>query len=119
MDRSLPPLQSLVYDEDGVPMRVVGVKDGIATLVYEGGVDRAFYRFMGVDDLYQALTEPYPDGTYDVVIEVHATRTVRVSANQLPALCVNMVPGTDTPPIPYGDYMINSIRPVRIVEYSG
>jgi hypothetical protein len=119
MDRALPPVQSIVYDEEGTPMRVVGVRDGIATLVYEGGRDRGFYRLMGIDNLYQALCEPYPDGTYDVVIEIHATKTVRVSADQLPALCINMVPGTSTPPIPYGDYMINSMRPLQVIEYHG
>ncbi|WOL31314.1 hypothetical protein [Microcoleus phage My-WqHQDG] len=119
MNRALPPVQSLVYDEEGTPMRVVGVRDGIATLVYEGGKDKGFYRLMGIDNLYQILCEPYPDGIYDVVIEIHATKTVRVSANQISALCVNMVPGTDNPPIPYGDYMINSIRPIRVVEVTG
>lgn len=116
MNRPLPPINSLVYDEEGIPMRVVGVKNGIATLVYEGGVDRGFYRVMNMDDLQEALCEPYPEGTYDVVIEVRGTKTVRVSADQLPALCLDMVPGTSTPPLQYGEYLIHSIRPIRIVS---
>jgi hypothetical protein len=118
MNRPLPPIQSLVYDEEGIPMRVVGVRNEVATLLYEGGTDRGFYRLMGEDDLYRALCEPYPEGIYDVVIEVRGTKTVRIHADHISALCVDMVPGTDTPPVPYGDYMINSIRPIQVVEYS-
>ncbi len=116
IDRPLPPIQSLLYDEDGYPMRVVGVKDGIATLVYEGGEDRGFLRLMSTDDLYPALCKPYPDGTYDVVIEVRATRTIRVKAEQLPNLRQDMVPGTDNPPVPLGEFMVNSIRPIRVIR---
>lgn len=116
MNRPLPPVNSLVYDEEGTPMRVVGVKNEIATLVYESGTDRGFYRVMNIDDLQETLCEPYPEGTYDVVVEVRGTKTVRVTADQLPALCMDMLPGTATPPVPYGEYMVYSMRPVRIVS---
>lgn len=116
MNRPLPPIQSLVYDECGVPMRVVGIRDGLVSLIYEQGEDRGFYRLMGESELYQLLCEPYPDGTYDVVIEVRATKTVRVSSHQLPDLCLDMCEGTDTPPLRLGDFMVNSMRPIRIVS---
>ena len=115
IDRPLPPLQSLVYDEEGYPMRVVGVRDDIATLAYEGGEDRGFLRLMGTDELYQAMCKPYPDGTYDVTIEVRATRTIRVPGDRVPELSQDMLPGTDNPPIPLGQFMVYSIRPVRVL----
>ena len=119
MIRPQPPIQSLVYDVDGLPMTVVGVSaDGTYTLMYETGTDRGFYRLMGEEELYLCLCKPYPAGTYDVVIEVSATKTVRVTSDKLVDLKRDMVPGTDTPPIPLGDFMINSIRPIHIVPVS-
>jgi hypothetical protein len=119
MIRPQPPIQSLVYDEEGVPMTVVGVSaDGTYTLMYEAGSDSGFYRLMGEDELYLCLCRPYPAGTYDVVIEVLATKTVRVTSDRLADLKRDMVPGTDTPPIPLGDFMVMSMRPIRIVPVS-
>lgn len=114
MQRPAPPIGSLIYDEDGTPMRVVGVaSDGIATLVYEAGPDRGFYRLMGMEDLGVALCSPYPEGEYDVTIEVTGTKTIRVPHDKLSELCLDL-----TPPVPYGEYMIHKVRPVRMVLYT-
>jgi len=119
MIRPQPPIQSLVYDEEGVPMTVVGISaDGTYTLMYEAGSDRGFYRLMGGEELYLFLCKPYPLGTYDVVIEILATKTVRVTSDRLADLKRDMVPGTDTPPIPLGDFMVMSMRPIHIVPVS-
>ena len=120
MDRPQPPIGSTVYDEEGLPMRVSKVKDGIVTLHYEGIAGREYYRLMGLSELYERmLCEQYPPGTYDVVIEVRARKVVRVTHNELGALSMDMVQGTDTPPIPLSTgYGICSMRPVQIVAVS-
>lgn len=117
MDKHIPPLGSLVYDEEGHPMRVTRVNsDGTVTLMYEWGESRGFYRVMGLEELQSNLCEPYPPGTYDVVVELRGWKVVRVSEQELPALCLDMMEGTDTPPIRYGEYMIQSIRPISIID---
>lgn len=112
-----PPLGSLVYDEENHPMRVTKVNsDGTITLMYEWGESRGFYRVMGSEELQSKLCEPYPPGTYDVVVEIRGRKVVRVSEQELPALCMDMVEGTETPPIKYGEYLVYSMRPVSIVS---
>lgn len=120
MDRPQPPVGSIVYDEEGLPMRVIRVKEGLVTLHYEGIAAREYYRLMGLSELYERmLCEEYPPGIYDVVIEVRARKLVRVTHNELGALSLDMVQGSDTPPIllPSG-YEVCSMRPVQIVGVS-
>lgn len=120
MNREQPPLGSTVYDEEGLPMRVIRVKDEVVTLQYEAIANRQYYRTMGLDDLYQyLLSEPFPLDTYDVVIEITARKVVRVSGSELDALRLDMVDGTAAPPIPLpGGYKVYSIRPIGIVGVS-
>lgn len=120
MDRPQPPLGSIVYDEEGLPLRVIRLKDDIITLHYEGIAGREHYRLMGLSELYERmLCEEYPPGIYDVVVEVRARKVVRVTHNELGALSLDMTPGSDIPPIqlPMG-YEVYSMRPVQIVAVS-
>jgi hypothetical protein len=120
MDRPEPPIGSIVYDEEGIPMRVIKLKDGIVTLHYEGIAGREYYRLMGLTELYERmLCEEYPPGIYDVVVEVRARKVVRVTHNELGALSMDMVQGTNTPPIPLSTgYEVCYMRPVQIVAVS-
>lgn len=120
MDRPQPPIGSTVYDEEGAPMRVIRLKDGIVTLHYEGIAGREHYRLMGLSELYERmLCEDYPPGIYDVVVEVRARKLVRLTHNELGALPMDMVHGTDTPPIPLSTgYEVFSMRPVQVVAAS-